>query len=714
MKRASLLILALLPTLFNFTAVAEPDTTMSFQGYSGLFNTPSASLFNEGTFYFQYGNQVETKGGYRKGENYNFGIGLWKYVEVSGRLADYNFGGKYGLTDLSANVKVAIPFIPTNWFKLAVGIQDIGGAANNFDAQYAVATKSFFNSVDISLGLGKSDSNQGRLNGMFTSIAWQPYSWAKLSAEYDASDTQVGLHLSTPKHWLKSGIQFTSDMIVSSTNTELQDDFYYGLGLKIPLDFTPNSNSHLHNTSASSSTISNKRASSLLHIVTHVSDVSNVVVGNNKVIPSKIAERTRVKELLVKQGFESITIGQTSSSTLYVEFENHVYNRNQIDGLGVTLGIIAKCINYHYENFILVLKEREIPTLIVKGNIAEYRGFLYDNKPLKLSISTDTFAAQQRDTSEDLSESNNIWFKPRFTFWPGLVTRVGTEFGVFDASLALISHLEVPLWPGAAVTAQHTKQVTETKNFEDGEYFSDYKQKTGLDEYSFHQTFSLPFSLKNMSSVGKYRKSYNYLSNELRWQSNNGSHKFNLFTARYENQETPEREHYQGCNILFVACWKEAEPQQRDVVIGKYLYYNDYLDANAELQVGKYWQRDQGYVVKLERMFGDVTLNLTFKDTKIENEEANQFIGLGFSIPLTPRKDFNNKYFQLRGKPKWRYSVNTLINEKNNTLTPGMGDTSQRFYNLDSAYFNNNRLSSAYIYKNASRLKDAYYQFKYN
>ncbi len=109
-------------------------------------------------------------------------------------------------------------------------------------------------------------------------------------------------------------------------------------------------------------------------------------------------------------------------------------------------------------------------------------------------------------------------------------------------------------------------------------------------------------------------------------------------------------------------------------------------------------------------MFGDVTLNLTYKDTKVDNEEGNQFIGLGFSIPLTPRKDYNNKYFQVRGKPKWRYSVNTLVGKDHNKLTPGSGDTSQRFYNLDSAFYNNNRLSSEYIYGNSNRLKEAYYQ----
>ncbi len=688
MKRCILFALALLPSI---TVTAEPEATMSFQGYSGLINTPTATLFDEGKFYLQYGNQVETRDGYRNGDNYNFGVGLWEYVEVSGRLAEYKDpSGGSSPTDLSANVKLGIPFIPKNWFSLAIGMQDVGGAANYFDAQYVVASKNLFDDISVSFGMGKSESNQGRLDGVFAGIEWQPYQWAKLSAEYDAADTQLGMHLSTPKSWLNSGMQFTTDLLISSTNEELKDDFYYGVGFTIPLG-----------EEGGQSNI-NKRMSASSDESSHL--------DSGTAAPSGTAERLRVKELLVKEGFEAISIGETDSNTLYVEFENHVYNRNQIDGLGVVLGIISKHVQYNYANFKLVLKERQIPILAVKGSLAEYDAFLRDNQPLKLDISTDTFGSQRRDSALDINETNSIWFKPRFTFWPGLVTRVGTEFGAFDASLALISHVEVPLWPGAAVTAQHTKQVAETKDFEDGEYFSDYKQKTGLKEYSFHQTFSLPYSIKNMSSLGRYRDTYDYFSNEVRWQSYGGSHKVNLFTARYENQVTPEREHYQGCNILFPACWKEAEPQERDVVIAKYLYYNAHFDASAEVQVGQYWQQDKGVVVKLERMFGDVTLNLTYKDTKVDNVEANQFIGIGFSIPLTPRKDYNNKYFQVRGKPKWRYSVNTLVGKDHNRLTPGSGDTSQRFYNLDSAFYNNNRLSSEYIYGNSNRLKEAYYQ----
>ena len=77
------------------------------------------------------------------------------------------------------------------------------------------------------------------LHGVFAGVAWQPYEWVKLSVEYDAADTQLGMHLSSPKNWLNSGIQLSTDILVSGTNEELKDDVYYGIGLTIPLDFHP-------------------------------------------------------------------------------------------------------------------------------------------------------------------------------------------------------------------------------------------------------------------------------------------------------------------------------------------------------------------------------------------------------------------------------------------------------------------------------------------
>jgi hypothetical protein len=682
MKRSLLALLFMLPTIVT----AKQEVSTSFQGYSGLINTPTAELFDNGEFYFQYSNQTEFEGAYKNTPNFHFGIGLWNLVEVSGRNAAHDDSFNES-SDLSANIKLGIPYIPKEWFSLAIGIQDLGGSTNAslHDAKYIVASKNFFENISISAGLGESESSQGRLNGIFGSISWQTYDWAKISLEYDAADTNLGLHLSTPQDWFDNGTKITANVLAYSSSEQLRDEFYYGIGLSMPLD-----------SPAKQSKQQTYSRSSYYSGQSHIDNTGSL---------------EKLKKRLVKEGFESIKVGRTDQYTAYIELENHIYNRNQLDGLGVALGYISTGLDKEYTNFMLVIKEREVPILEVSGSLADYREFLYDQQPLKVKISTDTFSSQKNVRLADNKNTNDSWLKPRFTFWPSLVSAVGTEYGMYDVSVALISHLELPLWPGGAISAVHMTQLAETEDFKDGRYFGNWKQKTGLQEYSLHQTFALPYNIKNMTFAGRYRESYNFVANEIRWQNDDGSHRFNLLTATYENQEVAERKPYQGCNILFPACWPPEEATQRDVMMGMYRYYSTKFDASAEIRVGQYWQQDKGVIFKLERMFGDVTINLSYKNTKIDDQEANQFIGLGFSIPLTPRKDHSNKYVQVRGIPKWNYTVETLVGLDDNNLndlTPGTGDSARMFYNLDNFYYNLDRLGKAYIYNNASRLKQAF------
>lgn len=681
MKRRLISLFFMLPAL----ATAKQEVSTSFQGYSGLINTPTAELFDSGKFHFQYSNHSETRGAYRETANFHFGIGLWDFVEISGRNSAY-YTSLNESSDLSANIKLGVPFIPKDWFKLAFGIQDVGGAspASFYDAKYAVASKDLFENINLSVGLGQSDSELGRLDGIFGSISWQAYDWAKISVEYDATDTNLGLHLSSPRSWFNNGTKLTANVLALSSTDEVDGEFYYGVGLTMPLE--------------SQTTKYNKKQQNISSS-THYRGKDHIDSTGNL---------EKVKSELIKEGFESIRVGRTDHNTAYIELENHIYNRNQLDGLGVALGFISTGLDKEYSNFILVIKEREVPIIEVTGSLADYREFLNDQQPLKVKISTDTFSSQQKAQLADNNNANDSWLKPRFTFWPSLVSAVGTEYGMYDVSLALVSHLELPLWPGGALSAVHMTQLAETEDFKDGRYFGDWKQKTGLQEYSLHQTFTLPYNIKNMTFAGRYRESYNFIANEIRWQNSDGSHRFNLLTAKYENQEIAERKPYQGCNILFPACWPPEESTEREVMIGMYRYYSAKLNASAEVRVGQYWQQDKGVVVKLERMFGDVTINLNYKNSKIDNQEANQFIGLGFSLPLTPRKDHYNKYVQVRGIPKWNYTINTLVGTNLNVLTPGSGDSARMFYNLDNFYYNIDRLGEAYIYNNASRLKGAF------
>ena len=275
MKRSLLAFFFLLPAI----ASAEQEISTSFQGYSGLINTPTAELFDSGNFNFQYSNQTEIDGAYQSTPNLLFAVGLWELVEVSGRNAAYT-DSMNGGSDLSANIKLGIPYIPKDWFSLAIGIQDLGGAVSKFDAKYIVASKNLFDHISLTAGLGQSESVQGRLDGLFGGISWQAADWAKLSVEYDAADTNLGLHLTTPQQWFSNGTKLTANLLAYSSNEQLREDFYYGVGLSIPLD-----------SPATKSTKQQKEYTSSTHNW-----------GQNHI--DRTGSLEKVKNRLIKEGFE--------------------------------------------------------------------------------------------------------------------------------------------------------------------------------------------------------------------------------------------------------------------------------------------------------------------------------------------------------------------------------------------------------------------------
>ena len=104
---------------------------------------------------------------------------------------------------------------------------------------------------------------------------------------------------------------------------------------------------------------------------------------------------------------------------------------------------------------------------------------------------------------------------------------------------------------------------------------------------------------------------------------------------------------------------------------------------------------------------GDTRLHLIYKKS-----EGNAFAGIGFTIPLTPRKDLGRiAGVQLTGAPSWRYDVTTILGEQGNRLVFGPNIIPSEFFSLRNGYFNGDRLSPAYIRANQERLREAWQTF---
>ena len=123
--KAVLVGLAVVPA-FNLMA-----QDLAFPGYSGFLNVPSASVLGHGQAEIGYSDQGFVGGEYGHYHNFHAAVGVFPNLEIGGRVIWNDtqanlFTDCCGPRDLSANVKLQIPFIPEHWFSLAAGAQDLG------------------------------------------------------------------------------------------------------------------------------------------------------------------------------------------------------------------------------------------------------------------------------------------------------------------------------------------------------------------------------------------------------------------------------------------------------------------------------------------------------------------------------------------------------------------------------------------------------------
>ncbi len=188
---------------------AENDNTAfaSVQGYTGLWDMPTARVLPDWSLRLGYGNA----GPY---SYYGGSLGLFNRLEFTGRVTGIDsvpqpFGGReYGdYKDRSVGAKLVLLPEGNMWPQVAVGAYDAYGTAH-FAQRYLVASKKLFPGLDLSLGLGQgilggetvesqgtdslfSDfllSSPDRPTKLFGGIDYRPIPDLSLALEYSSID----------------------------------------------------------------------------------------------------------------------------------------------------------------------------------------------------------------------------------------------------------------------------------------------------------------------------------------------------------------------------------------------------------------------------------------------------------------------------------------------------------------------------------------------
>jgi hypothetical protein len=676
----------------------------SFSGYTGLINTPSAEVLAKGTVDFAYNNQLDHSGQkYVDGHNFIFSAGVFDGLEINGMIASstmhdnlfLNHGEKQ-TRDLSFNAKYQIPFVPKDWFNLAIGAKDLGGAANNYETYYLVASREF-GDFRFSGGISASDRVHGQMDGAFAGIEWQPFDWLAVQVEHDAEAFNAGMRLTVPREWLYDvgTLTFTGKLY---SNTDYADkDTFWGVNFSMPLFEQAKLNDPAEAAPAPILDNHKKREAAFKahyqkqrELAQKPLEQAKQEVSERDAFSKSLTLQTReLKNALVDDGFEAVSVGFNRDPHIVVSFENYVFNRNDIDAIGVVLGRIAEHVDEPNAKYSVQLLNRGIPMLSVRGSVDNYREFINNSTTPDMDIRHGEMEPIGSVSWVGMPNTNSPYFTPRLTIGPALNNRTATELGVYDYSLAVRADLDLPMWYGGGLSVSAQSEIVRTDDYETGKPFGRLAEKDGLTQATIYQSVKLPFGIYNQTHVGFFREfdqDFTGIKNETVWLSGNGRHQFKADIGYLEYQDYDLERDYQAFSYRYN--WIEK-------------------DVSFHATAGRFFYDDSGVKLESRFWFGDSYIAVFAQDTDV------QVAGVAFSVPLTPRKDMRaTSYGQVKGNKAWRHSVSTRIGESHNAVTIGRAYVLDTPVSINRTLLNQGRLSSSYIYSNLVRLREAYLSFK--
>ncbi|MBU1667552.1 YjbH domain-containing protein [bacterium] len=673
----------------TFLAAENFSSSLSSQGFTGLINTPNAQVIKEGNAVFQFNNQFDNNlrsynytTPYNFEENYIAGIGFFPYFEVIGRLVETP---KYA-RDLSANVKFQIPYHHKYLPNIAIGAQDFGGVANFYDNTYIVIDKEL-GFLRASLGYGKASDKlvRGkRMDGIFGGAEAKVTDWFSVMAEHDGEENHAGLRLAVPDSLLSS---VKLEATLAQNLTESQTHFAVNLTVPLFADYEL----PLHERSQTKS------------IYTHAKQNAKVYGTKNKPLTTVDSKQnsnlTEIQNKLVNFGFENVQVG-TYEKSIYVKCENNIFDHTDLDALGYILGTMVTQKSTH-KHYIITLLKNNLQTISMSGNVVDFENYV--NQPTaahKQALKANLAFSRSFDETKVhfiSPKQNSSFFKPRLELSPGILTRVGTEIGVFDYLATLRANLYTNVYDGVTLSALYETPLVNSKNFDEHAYYANRHEdriQSRLVNANLHQTTHYE-SLLNTLSIGQFETDYYGVMNQSNFTTTSGEHGFNLKVGTFKTKDQKSNKN-------------RDNREERDIYLGSYRYYYEPLNLYTEVMYGQYWDQDRGPTLQFKRFFDQTSVAFYAKDV------GYKYAGFIVSIPLTTRKSYNSKLAQIKGKKDFSYGLRTTLNEASggNIQRPYGGIIPESDFEVVNHYLDRDRLNSSYISNNLERMREAYLSYK--
>jgi hypothetical protein len=651
------------------------DDGIASRGATGGLTIPSAHVLAPGDVAVSGGDFQEPQlGRYERRRNLSFGIGLFPNLEFFGRRVEYQnpLPGVQinGPRDVSANAKLKLPSFWRSQPDWAIGATDFGGGAKNFRSVYVVASDSV-GWVDWTLGFAHG-SGAKTFDGAFGGIALRAgETGLSALAEHDGRQNHVGLRYRSPGlSWL-GGTELVATVqrsLGARDNTGRDADrTSFNLSAVVPLEQIER----------------RPRTFKPEH------SLKSLEQADSKLLATPEERLGMLQKALVASGLERIRVGRIGADVV-IEYENHVFGQSEADAIGVVLGLGSELAPTGTQRVRAVTLKAGLPVYETSVGALPFRNFLRegDTQFVSGSLAMDRKATPATDVQwTDAQPSRRAWahlqLEPLFHY------TMGTEIGAFDYSVGANLRGFVPLWRGAELYANYVDQLANSTNYDPGNFFGQFRQRTGLQTVALQQSFWVgPHAL---ASVGAGR--YNYEQAGVQLESS-------VFVPGRDDVVR-----------LKAAVYDPLPGQSRSKATPLSASYRWAYSPTTWVEAGvqQYTDGTRGPSLELTRWFGDVAAHLFYR-----RGGTRQFAGFALSIPLTPQRGFGGGGVTFNGATEFTQGYRTRLaigSTKINFVQPDAAVDFPLDYGMETRMLDRGRVNEKYFIGRLHRMREVFYRY---
>jgi len=323
---------------------------------------------------------------------------------------------------------------------------------------------------------------------------------------------------------------------------------------------------------------------------------------------------------LVALGFENVRAAvdpDAAGSTLVVEYENRIFNRNEWHALGVVMGVVAIRAPDGTDRMRVTIRKVDVAVLTVTSGVEAFRAFVEGTLPLpvfdgQLEVSDPVSTLPAGGTVE--APANPARFKLDVFVRPRVETSFLTELGSVGARLTLLPDAYLSLGHGFVLNGRLTVS---------GGHTADYPwflEDPNGDRVLLHKAMRIglgtrrpPLAPLTQFSVGWFRRDMVGVANEI---------DVSLAEGRV------------SLGATLAAFGPELGTIDSGVALGRVRLRYPELDATAGVEAGVFRNGDPGASAELSRFFGDTEVGFYVRSTTF-----GTVAGMRLSLPLTPARE---------------------------------------------------------------------------